>query len=82
MRLTYFNEIVVQPDDSPYDAWVEKFGDVPGENDLSAIFVEDDDGIWGCTLTGADGELEVNDFNSREDLLEWLREHDIPHDDG
>ncbi|USN14737.1 hypothetical protein PAPPERLAPAPP_03680 [Brevundimonas phage vB_BpoS-Papperlapapp] len=82
MRQDFFNAPVLQPGDDLGLIWFERFGEAAEDDDVTAQFLEqdDDEGYWGCTLSGASGELEVNDFSSRGELQDWLAYHDIPLD--
>lgn len=79
MRQDFLAAPVLQPDDDPGLIWLAQFGEAPEDDDVEAQFLEPDaEGLWGCTLSGVSGELEVSDFRALNDLQDWLESHDIP----
>lgn len=82
MRLDFFDTPILQPGDDIGLIWFRRFGETVKDDEVKAQFLEPDDvtGLWGCTLSGASGEMEVDDFSSRAPLLAWLRYHGIPID--
>lgn len=79
MRRTTFNEPVLQPGDDFYAEWQMYFDEEPdGE---IARFIEQDDGKWGCEIAdNNERSMQVNDFTSREALVEWLEEQKIENE--
>ena len=80
MRHDFFNAPVLQPGDDLGLIWFERFGEATEDDEVAAQFLEpdEDEGLWGCTLSGASGEMEVDDFRSLGELQDWLEYHAIP----
>lgn len=82
MRLDFFKTPILEPGDDIGLIWFERFGVVAKDDDVKAQFLEPDDvtRLWGCTLSGVSGEIEVDGFSSRKPLQAWLQYYGIPVD--
>lgn len=82
MRFTLFNEPVLQPGDDITAIWFDRVGDIESEVGLTARFLEEDDGKWGCELFDEDGNtLSANDFTSESELRAWLTSQEVEIED-
>lgn len=79
MRKTGFGEPVLQPGDDFFLQWNMQFDENPdGE---VARFLEEEDGKWGCEIMdNNDRTMQVNDFPTKEALVDWLKSQKVQID--
>lgn len=75
MRRTMFNDVILQPDDDIYAAWADTHGEP--DDAIYARFLEEDDGKWGCELSDGFTEMSVSDFESEQQLRDWLTQQKV-----
>jgi len=78
-KRNFFGEVIHTPEDEPAD-----FALFAAENDLGkpfgAVISDDGDGFQWCASVSMDvgDDLQVHDFSTRDELVEWLIEAGVP----
>lgn len=82
MKRNFFGEPVAQPGDDIHAMFNDQFYSEESP-ELTARFIEDDEVCgWSCVVSDPDGnEMQVHDFESEEELRNYLTEHSVEIED-